>query len=195
MTVKVLGISSSPRKGGNSDTLLKEALQAAEEAGAETEYVSVLDINIEPCYGCGHCDKKGVCRIKDEFPELLDKMLGADVLIFATPIYFMGVSAWGKMIIDRCQCLWSRKYVLKLDVRDNTRDWAGMVIAVGGSKSKKMFDVIDLTMKYFFDVLEINIIEKAYFNQVDEKGAVLDHPAAIEETRTKIKKLVASIKG
>jgi len=132
MAVKVLGISSSPRKNGNSDLLLREAIRGAQEAGAETEYFRVRELSISGCASCGYCEKHGLCSQKDDFPPLMDKMLGADLLIFAMPIYFMGVCAWGKIVIDRCQCLWSRKYKLKQNVRDPQRPWCGMTIAVGG---------------------------------------------------------------
>lgn len=194
MSVKVLGISTSPRKNGNSDLLLKEALRGVEEAGAFTEYVRVRDLNMSGCTSCGHCEKHGVCSQKDDFPPLMGKMLEADLLIFATPVYFMGVCAWGKMVIDRCQCLWSRKYKLKQDVRDPKRIWGGMIIAVGGTRSQKMFDSIRLTMKYFYDVLEINKMEEIFINQIDEKGAIKNHPTALQEAFSKVKELIESIK-
>jgi len=192
---KVLVISSSPRKDGNSDLLAKEAMRGAREAGGDVEYVRVPDLNISPCRACGHCEKKGECAIKDDFPPLMEKMLASHLLVFATPVYFMAVGACGKMVIDRCQTLWARKYVLKLPNRPkNGETWAGISIAVGGSKSEKMFDSIRLTMKYFYDVLDISRDEEVFYSQLDKKGAVKDHPSALEDAYEKAKKITIHLK-
>ena len=192
--LKVLVISSSPRKDGNSDLLAKEAMRSAQEAGCVVEYVRVLDMNISPCRACGHCEKKGVCAIPDDFPPLMKKMLDSDVLIFATPIYFMAVSAWGKMVIDRCQTLWARKYALKTPNRaEPEKAWAAVCIAVGGSRSVKMFDSIRLTMKYVYDVLEVSLFEEVFFNQLDYKGAVTEHPEALREAYEKTKNVIIKL--
>jgi len=182
MALKVLGISSSPRVKGNSDMLLREALAGAESEGGLVEYLSLNDRVIAPCVSCNACFKTGVCRVQDDYQEIFSKMLEADRLIFATPIYFMAVCAQGKQMIDRCQCLWSRKYVLKEPLfESDTRYRRGMVIAVGGSKSKKMFDSIRMTMKYYFDVLDVNYCINLFVNKVDDKGDVLKYPRAMLE--------------
>ncbi|MHC4088073.1 MAG: flavodoxin family protein, partial [Planctomycetota bacterium] len=111
MSVKVLGISTSPRVDGNSDLLLRQALAGAESTGAEIEYISLRDLNIAPCNECNFCYKHGTCSIEDDYQMLSSKMLEADRLIFATPIFFMTVCAQAKALIDRCQCLWAHKYV------------------------------------------------------------------------------------
>lgn len=191
--ISVLGISSSPRVDGNTHLLIKEAIRGAEDEGAATEIVRIMDFSFSPCLSCGYCEKHGKCHLKDDFPPLMTKMLQADILFFATPIYFMSVCAWGKMAIDRCQVLWARKYKLNLEVRDTAKKWGGLVIAVGGSRSVKMFDSIRLTMKYFFDVLEITETEEVFFNQVDERGVIKERPGALEDAYEKARRLVRLI--
>ncbi|MBM4082859.1 MAG: flavodoxin family protein [Planctomycetes bacterium] len=182
MSIKVLGISSSPRAGGNSDTLLKEALRGAESAGAACESVALRDRQISPCVECNACYKTGVCRVQDDYQPLFQKMLEADRLVFATPIFFMAVCAQGKLLIDRCQCLWARKYVLKQPLFSPPRpNRHALVIAVGGSKSEKMFECIRLTMKYYFDVLEMKYAGNLFFNRVDGYGDVEKHPKALTQ--------------
>lgn len=194
--LKTLVISSSPRKDGNSDLLAKQALQGAHDSGAEAGYVRVFELNISPCRACGYCEKKGVCAIKDDFPPLMARMLESDLLIFATPIYFMSVSAWGKMVIDRCQTLWARKYVLNLPNRPkDKRDCAGICIAVGGSRSSKMFDSVRLTMKYFYDVLEIDKTDEIFYNRLDEKGAVKKHPEALDAAYRKTQFMLENLEN
>jgi len=181
MSIKVLGISTSPRASSNSDLLLQQALAGAESAGAETEYIGLRDLNIAPCIECNSCYKNGACVVEDDYQMLSSKMLEADRLIFATPIFFMTVCAQAKALIDRCQCLWAHKYVLKQPLQTTGRDRRAMVIAVGGTKSKKMFDSVRLTAKYFLDVLEMNYAANLFVNKIDEPGQVKQHPSAMDE--------------
>jgi len=182
MALKVIGISASPRLNGNSDLLLRRALAGAESAGAQVEYVRLVDFKIAPCIECNSCYKTGSCVVKDDYHTLSAKMLDADRLIFATPIFFMAVCAQAKALIDRCQCLWAHKYVLKKPLINTIgRDRRAMVIAVGGSKSKKMFDSIRLTMKYFFDVLDMNYAANLFVNKVEDPGRIKEHPSAMEQ--------------
>ncbi len=99
--MKILGISFSPRKNGNTVAMLKEALAAAKKDGAEVELYSVAGKNIQPCDGCWDCTKTGKCHIKDDVAILQDKMIAADGIIFGTPIYFWGMTAQAKAVIDR----------------------------------------------------------------------------------------------
>ncbi len=182
MSVKVLGISTSPRLKGNSDLLLREALTGAESAGALVEYIRLCDLSISPCVECNYCYETGECRIEDDYKIVSAKMLEADRLIFATPIFFMTVCAQAKMLIDRCQCLWARKYVLKRPlITDGSRDRRAMVIAVGGTKSEKMFENIKLTMKYYFDVLDMQYVANLFVNKIDSCGEVKEHPLVMKE--------------
>ncbi len=180
--MKVLGISTSPRIKGNSDLLLREALAGAESIGAQVEYLRVCDLNIVPCVECNACYTTGRCRVEDDYQLVLDKLLDADRLIFATPIFFMTVCSQAKMLIDRGQCLWARKYVLKKPLFETSRrDRRAMFIAVGGSKSTKQFNSIRLTMKVYFDVLDMRYVANLFVNKIDARGAIKKHPSALKE--------------
>lgn len=181
MNIKMLGISTSPRIKGNSDLLLRRALAGAESAGASTEYVHLNDYKIRPCIECNSCYTTGVCSVQDDYQQLMKKLLEADRLIFATPIFFMSVCAQAKMLIDRCQCLWARKYVLKKELFPNGKDRRAMVIAVGGSKSKKQFECIRLTMKTYFDSLQMHYAANLFVNKIDALGEIEKHPTAMKE--------------
>ena len=181
MLIKTLGISSSPRVHGNSDLLLREALSGAESAGSNTEYIHLSDYDIAPCIECNACYSRGECKIQDDFQQLLKKILDSDRLIFATPVFFMTVCAQAKMLIDRSQCLWAYKYVLNKQLFKPERDRRAMVIAVGGSKSKKQFESIRLTMKSYFDVIDINYSFNLFINKVDDFGEIHKHPSALRE--------------
>jgi multimeric flavodoxin WrbA len=179
--MKVLGISASPRVDGNSHLLLCQALSGSDAAGAHTELLRLADLSIAACIECNSCYKTGKCRIQDDYQLALKKILDADRLIFATPIFFMTVSAQAKMLIDRCQCLWAHKYVLKKPLITANKDRRAMVIAVGGSKSTKMFDSIRLTMKWYFDAIDMNYAANLFVNKIDEAGRIKQHPSAMSD--------------
>lgn len=99
--MKILGIVCSNRKGGNTEILTREALTGASDCGAETELVSISNIEIKPCDGCLSCTKTYDCRIKDDMHLMYEKMLSADGIILGTPVYFWSPSGQAKIIIDR----------------------------------------------------------------------------------------------
>ena len=99
--MKILAISCSPRRKGNTVAMLGETLDAAEAEGAEVELYSVAGKDIQPCDGCWSCAKTKRCHKEDETELLLEKMLSADGIIFGVPVYFHGMSAQAKAIIDR----------------------------------------------------------------------------------------------
>jgi multimeric flavodoxin WrbA len=103
--MNVLGIACSSRKEGNTDTLVKEALIGAAEKGAETEFLSFANLNINPCTGCGACADTGKCSIKDDMENVYSKLLSADGIVLGTPVYFWAVNAQTKLLIDRSYAL------------------------------------------------------------------------------------------
>lgn len=99
--MKILGVVCSPRKNGNTEILVNEALDAALQAGAETDIFLVSGKNLAPCDACGTCAKTGTCHIRDDMDELYPKLLAADGIIMGTPSYFLNVSAQCKIVMDR----------------------------------------------------------------------------------------------
>ena len=103
MAKKVLIISSSPRKGGNSDLLCDEFMKGALEAGNEVEKIVLKDKTVHPCTGCSVCSMYGKpCPQKDDAAEIVEKMIAADVIVMATPVYFYTMCGQMKIMIDRC---------------------------------------------------------------------------------------------
>lgn len=99
--MKVIGIVCSPRKEGNTEILVKEALASAQEEGAQTELISVIGKNIAPCDGCSSCFKTGVCHIKDDMQDIYRQLETAEAVIIGSPVYFGSVSAQAKAVMDR----------------------------------------------------------------------------------------------
>lgn len=103
--MKVLGIICSPRKGGNTEIMVREALKGAKESGAEVEMLRTTAMNISPCDGCEACHETGECRIKDDMQTVYQKILTADGVILGSPVYFWSVSSQAKKMMDRTYAL------------------------------------------------------------------------------------------
>ena len=102
MSKKILVLSASPRKGGNSDLLCDQFLSGAQQAGLHAEKIFLKDKKINYCTGCGTCyNGKKRCPQKDDMAEVLEKMIAADVIAMATPVYFYTMNAQMKTLIDR----------------------------------------------------------------------------------------------
>lgn len=100
--MNVLVISSSPRKGGNSDVLCDQFAKGAAESGHTVEKLRLAEKRLAPCAACYGCLRSGICVKKDALPEVREKMLAADVIVLATPVYFYSMAAQIKLLIDRC---------------------------------------------------------------------------------------------
>jgi multimeric flavodoxin WrbA len=193
--MKVLGIFGSPRRGGNTEILLEEALQGAEKEGAKVERLYLSDFTITPCKECHGCDHTGNCIILDDMQKIYPKLLEADVVILASPIFFYGVTAWAKALIDRSQALWSRKYLLKdPSLGKEGKKRKGFFISVGATKGPKVFDGAILTVKYFFDVLNAEYLGELVFRGVEAKGDILKDPKALEQAFEAGRRLVSDLK-
>ncbi len=177
--MKILGICGSPRTAGNSAVLLKEALKGAQEIGVEVEEVFLRDKTISPCLEIYGCKRDGQCVIQDDFQEVAEKMIQADGLILASPIFFYTVSAHTKMLIDRCQSLWVKRYLLQLPISPGRPRRKGAFISVGATRGKRLFEGVILTVRYFFDALDVDLTDSLLVRGVDEKGEILDHPEEI----------------
>ena len=101
MSKKILILSSSPRKNGNSEILCDQFMKGAEEAGNQVEKISLREKNIHYCTGCGVCNTTHKCVQTDDMADILEKMLAADVIVMATPVYFYTMDAQMKTFIDR----------------------------------------------------------------------------------------------
>ena len=177
--MKVLGIMGSPRKQSNTDLLLDKALEGAAQAGAETEKVLVSKLKISPCLEIYACVKDGNCPIKDDMLPLYDKLVEADHVILASPIFFYSITAQAKALVDRSQALWARKHVLGM-YKDDKRERRGAFISVGATRGEKLFEGAVLTVKYFFDAINVKYAGDVLVRGVDDKGQITEHPSALQ---------------
>ena len=188
--MKVLGIAGSPRRGGNTDLLLAELMMGAADQEAEVKTIVLDDLDIAPCQHCDVCLKTGRCKIGDDMHMVYREMEQADRIVLASPIHFMGVTAQMKAMIDRCQELWARKYVLKVSPLGNTGEKKGFFISVGGRKRDNVFEPALVVVKTLFVILDITYAGALLFSGMDERGAIAEHPDALRQAFLAGQKLV-----
>jgi multimeric flavodoxin WrbA len=192
--VKVLGLFGSPRRGGNTDLLLEAALKGAAEEGARVEGIHLCDFRVAPCRECLACFNNGTCVLDDDMQGIYPRLLEADIVILASPIFFYGITGWAKAMVDRCQALWARKYVLHDPaLKTENRRRAGFFISVGGTKGPRMFEGSVLTVKYFFDAFNTNYSGELLFRGVDACGDIQKDPDALPQAFAAGRKLVSDL--
>lgn len=151
MTKKVVVISSSPRKGENSDTLCDEFVKGARDAGNEAVKYFLEDIEFSSCKACYRCKTPEMkCFQQDQISEILDKMMEADVIVYATPVYYFEMCGTLKMFFDRCYPIFrhleDKDYYIILAAGSDCGDaLTGLRSFIGFSKNpteKEVFEVL-----------------------------------------------------
>ncbi len=168
MTKKILILSASPRRNGNSDILCDQFALGAGEAGHEVEKIFLRDKDIHYCTGCYVCEKtKGVCAIKDDMPEILEKIIRTDVLVLSTPVYFYCMNAQLKTVIDRTVARYTE-----------IKNKEAYLIATAGEKNMRAMTGTLNSFYGFLDCLE-NVREAGVIlaHGVHELGEVKENPA------------------
>jgi NAD(P)H-dependent FMN reductase len=190
--LKVLGIAGSPRRDGNTDHLLEQVMNGASSQGARTKTIILSELNISPCRHCDGCIQTGKCVIDDDMQWIHTELREADRVVLASPVFFMGVTAQTKAMIDRCQALWVIKYVLKLPVALNPeKERTGFFVSVGGTRLRHLFEPSMATVKSWFTTLDISYAGELVFPGIDERGAIDLHQSALNDAFATGQKLAA----
>lgn len=179
--MKVLGISGSPRTGGNTDTLLNKVLEGASSRGAKIEKIILNDLNISPCQEAEYenVNSEGLSVVDDDMQLIYKKIDEADVVILASPIFFGSLSAQTKAMIDRFQCVWLAKNILGKNLFSRRKK--GIFLSVEGSERKDFFDNAKSITRHFFATINAHYEGEIFCSGVDKKGSVLDRPHILEE--------------
>ncbi len=183
MGIIVLGISGSPHRHGNTETLLDSFLEGARAAGADTEKVILHTLDYTPCRGCNLCHKTGDCIVTDDAIPLLDRVLASDCVAVASPIYSMGITAELKGLIDRGQFLWARKFILKTLYfpDEHIRRHKGIFISTAGLSWDNVFDAAFPAVTAFFNTLGFEYYDNIIANDMDRYQGIRGHPTALQE--------------
>jgi multimeric flavodoxin WrbA len=188
--MRVIAFLGSPRVDGNTELLLQQALKPIQEQGHEVTTFKLNYMRIRPCQDCGGCDKTGVCIIDDDMKDIYDAIREAERIILASPIFFFGMSAQAKAMVDRCQSFWCEKYLLKKTIPEGPHGRKGLLILVGGMKKEIGIQCGDATAKAFFRTISVPSHEVLGILEVDAKGAILEHPTALKDAYEAGKRLV-----
>ena len=191
----LLAISSSPRRGGNSETLLKEFCRAAEDAGWRVDLIKVNDLKFRPCQACDRCEKDGRCILKDDMQTVYPKMIDADALVVDSPFTFGSKKAHLKMFFDRFQCWWQAKYNLKKPFIPEDTNRQGFFICVGALKRKEYCENAIQIIKVFFHNINHKLAGNLCFRGYDELGAVQKDPDALAQAYQAGKDFIAMVES
>jgi len=191
--MKVIAFNGSPRKGGNTEMLLNEAVRGVRETGTEVTLYTLNELNLRPCQNCGSCDTTGRCVVQDDMQAIHRDIRVADRIILASPIFFFGLSAQTKIMVDRCQTFWAQKYVHRKPIPAGEFGRKGLLLLVGGMKRNEKnrgFECPEVTAKAFFRTVNVQENVTLSYDSVDEKGAIAKHPTALKEAYEAGRKLV-----
>lgn len=177
---RLLAISSTPRRGGNSEKALRSFCRAAEEKGASVEIIRLQALRLEPCRGCELCEADGICIVKDEMQPLYRKVAAADGLLLATPVYFGSLSAQLKIFMDRFQCWWQAKYRLKKPFVELAQKKAGFILCTGALRRKDFGDNVEAVGKVYFHSINYHFGGFLCLQGLDRKGEIDKDDAALQ---------------
>ncbi len=190
----VLCIYGSPRMGGNSDAMMDSFAVGVEEGGGVPMRIYLRELHYNPCREIYACRKGGECALKDDVTPLYADLRSAEAVALATPVMFYGVSAIAKSFIDRCQALWSLKYLLGKEVATGRiKKRKGVILSVAGSGGQKVFDGVRLTFRYFLDTLDAEPWCEIFCRNADVAGDIDKYPQVLGDARERGRALAAEL--
>jgi multimeric flavodoxin WrbA len=197
MVIEVLGLSGSPHRHGNTETLLDAFLDGARSAGGDADKVILKELDYTPCRGCNACHKTGECIVKDDAITLFERISATDCLAVASPIYSMGITAELKGLIDRAQFIWARKFILKTLYfpDEHIRTHKGIFISTAGLSWDNVFDAAFPAITAFFNTVGFEYYDNIIANEMDRYKGIRGHPTALKEAFEKGARVVSEIEN
>ena len=179
----IVAIYGSPRRQGNTAALLQRAVAGARTAGAEVTEIVLRDLKMSPCLEIYGCKKNGRCVIKDDFQQVHDQLQQAQGIMLASPIFYYAVSAHLKILMDRCNAFWVKKYWIDRVSYKNQPPYPrqALFIACGATGGKKLFDGALLSVKYFLDALDTGLWKALLYRRLDFADDIQRHPEYLQE--------------
>ncbi len=184
----IFAIMGSPRRGGNTNQLLDAFLEGVDAAAPHLAVQTVIParLDIAPCQNCGGCEPSGGgatpghCVNVDDMERLYPLLRNAPLIAIASPLYFMGLPADLKAIIDRCQTLWVEK--MQHEGKTPPKKRHGVFLCTGGQTLDGMFDGVERVVRALFWTLDITLRERRYYRGI-ETDAIAAHPTALDDAR------------
>jgi len=182
MAMKVLGILGSPCLNGNTANLLDAVLEGAREEGADVERFDLVRMRINACMECRGCDAGASCvQARDDMVLVYDKIRSVDAIILASPIFFMGVTAQMKAMIDRCQCYWVERFVMGRRAYEGKRRPKGLFVSCAGGPKDLVFEPAIHVVKAFFSAIDYEYSGEILLGHTDDPGIEPRKHAAIQK--------------
>jgi multimeric flavodoxin WrbA len=183
----VIGLLGSPLTGGNTAKLLDKALEGAKDAGCRVEKIEVIRLNIQACREIFYCREHEKCAIKDDMAGMYEKFRELDSLIVATPVMTMGIPGLLKSFIDRFQVFFMAKYMRKNPMvpEEKRSHRKGLYLGISGMNVPYVFDGAKLTMKAFFEIIDVSYWDDLLINDMDTIQDLTTRPELLEEAYTK----------
>ncbi|MEK6692015.1 MAG: flavodoxin family protein [Nitrospirota bacterium] len=188
--MKTVAFLGSPRRNGNTELLLKEAVRGIQDSGFDVQTFNLNLMKIRPCLDCDACRETGICTVKDAMEKIYTAIKEGHRFILASPIFFFSLSAQAKIMIDRCQTFWCEKYLLKKPIVSEEFRRKGLLLLVGGMKKEIGFECAEVTAKAFFRTISVPEHKTLSFMGIDAKGEILKHPTALSDAYQAGKELV-----
>ena len=174
--MEVVGFQASPRKNGNCDVLMDEALAAAKANGADTSKFYLDDLNIEPCHACGTCGDGIDCKVQDEGAILLQEALDADAIIFSSPIYYGQMTAQGKLFTDRF-------YSISRNPKKSLEGKKAILIFTHGAPDGVYDQYIELTKASPFGHMGMDVVDVIAAGGIQEPGIIKDNADVMAKSK------------
>ncbi|MCD4784098.1 MAG: flavodoxin family protein [Candidatus Eremiobacteraeota bacterium] len=192
MGIHILALFGSPRRGGNTDILMEELLNGiSRDGGIDITRIYLCDYDIKPCKACAYCEIHGECCIQDDMCKIYPLLDRSQIIIVSSPVYFFGLSAQCKTMIDRCHIIWARKFVLNEPwSEDDEMVRQGFFISAAGTNNPSLFYGGEMTIRNFFDCLDILYQGAIMVRGVQEKGEVRKKVNALKNAYNKGVELV-----
>ncbi|MBR5998013.1 MAG: flavodoxin family protein [Deltaproteobacteria bacterium] len=177
--LKLVAIHGSPRRNGHSSRLLAAAIHGARTAGACVEELFPDTLRLAPCREDYGCAIDGHCLIDDDFRQIANQLEHCHGLMVASPVFFGTVPAPLKLLIDRCQCFWVRKYRLH-DTALRQRP-ALVIVTAARRKSPQLFEGVLRPLRYFCDALNMSVQDSCCYDALEELDDLDKDPRRLEE--------------
>jgi multimeric flavodoxin WrbA len=155
-------------------------MEGARAAGTETALITPWKLEIRPCLACEGCYRTGRCTIEDDFRTVYDLIVGAAGLVLATPVYFGGVSAQAKLLIDRCECFWALRYLLGKELPPSGQQRLGILIATAGRDLEIMYTGPRITFDFLMGACQGRIYAELLYGGLDEPWAIRNNREALD---------------
>jgi len=193
---RIVALYGSPRRRGNTASLLKRAVEGARDAGAQVEEIVLRDLKLSACLEIYSCKQDGECRIKDDFQQVREQVLSSAGLMLASPIFYYAVSAHTKTLMDRFHSLWVKKHWI--DAGRNPSPAIrrqGIFISAGATRGRRLFEGALLSVRYFFDTLDTDLWKALLYRGLEHEGEVQEHPDYLNETYQAGRDLVEALRA